>query len=660
MKKWVKILLWVVGVIVALLALVSLLGGPIAKGYVNRHGEQLTGRTVHVDHVGLNLFTGHVNIRGLNMYEDDGEAVFASFDTLDVKAHLLKLPFKTLYMKHIALSGLKAQILQEGERFNFNSLIEHFASDEEEKDTTPSNWTLKFYNVRLSHARVAYRDVASQKQWLLPDINMRVPGFVLGGKEESTGGLSIGFDDGGRLNIGASYDAHSSSFELNAHLTDFALENIEELLSDAIRTEGIDGTAEANITVKGSVSELLRSRIGGNVTLNGVALQCNDQKVATLKTLGVKVNNINLEANNYDISSVHLDGLEASYENWADHNTLSNLIVKKEAETPDSSDNVEHSAKTEKAKPLRFTVGQLTVSNCSLTYDDHTLPDPLHLPVTGISITASNINTAGENNARLRASLPGGGKLTVIWNGAIDNWKQHQDLVLSVKGLDMKQLSPWVVAYTGQPIEDGVFGLSSHNTIVNSNIEGENSIDIYKAKVGHRRKDVTPEQKLPLRTALYILKDKDDKIQLDVPVKGNVDSPEFNYMKAVWKTLGNLLVKVATSPVRAVGNALGFSDDELDFIAVDPTQHSLTSEQYHTLGKLAEAAQYDTSIVLTLERHLPADSTGRYEIIDKMIQEYLTDQGVSQRRIHMNEGKATDEKGRHGYTIGSKTKLIDE
>ena len=143
-------------------------------------------------------------------------------------------------------------------------------------------------------------------------------------------------------------------------------------------------------------------------------------------------------------------------------------------------------------------------------------------------------------------------------------------------------------------------------------------------------------------------------------MKGNVDSPEFNYMKAVWKTLGNLLVKVATSPVRAVGNALGFSDDELDFIAVDPTQHSLTSEQYHTLGKLAEAAQYDTSIVLTLERHLPADSTGRYEIIDKMIQEYLTDQGVSQRRIHMNEGKATDEKGRHGYTIGSKTNLIDE
>lgn len=657
MKKWVKILLWVVGVIVALLALVSLLGGPIAKGYVNHHGEQLTGRKVHVDHVGLNLFTGHANIRGLNLYEEDGEAVFAAFDTLDVKAHLLKLPFKTLYLKHITLTGLNANILQQGERFNFTSLIEHFASDETEKDTTPSDWTLKFYNVRLSHARVAYRDVAMQKQWMLPDVNLRVPGFVLGGKEESTGGLNIGFDDGGRLNIDAAYDAHHNSFELTANLTDFALENIEELLTDAIRTERIDGTAEAKITVKGKVSELLRSRIGGTVALNGIALRCDGQEVAALRALGVKVKNINLEDNSYDISSVTIDGLEATYETWADHNTLSDLIIKKESEQADSS---EYSEETVKAKPLRLSIGQLAVSNCSLTYDDHSLPDPLHLPVTGISINATNISTAGDNNARLRASLPGGGKLIVIWNGNIDNWKQHQDLLLSVKGLDMKQLSPWVVDYCGQPIEDGVFGLSSHNTIVNSNIEGRNSIDIYKAKVGHRRKDVNPEQKLPLRTALYILKDKDDKILLDVPVKGNVDNPEFNYMKALWKTLGNLLVKVATSPVRAIGNALGFGADELDFIAIDPTQHSLTSEQYHTLGKLAEAAQYDTSVVLTLERHLPADSTGRYEYLDKMIQEYLTEQGVSQRRIHMNEGDATDKEGRHGYTISSETKLIDE
>ena len=48
MKKIVKILLWIVGVVVALLLVVSLLAGPVAKGYVNSHGEDLTGRKVHV------------------------------------------------------------------------------------------------------------------------------------------------------------------------------------------------------------------------------------------------------------------------------------------------------------------------------------------------------------------------------------------------------------------------------------------------------------------------------------------------------------------------------------------------------------------------------------------------------------------------------------
>ena len=49
MKKGLRILLWVVGIVLALVIIVSLLAGPIAKGYVNGHGEELTGRKVHVE-----------------------------------------------------------------------------------------------------------------------------------------------------------------------------------------------------------------------------------------------------------------------------------------------------------------------------------------------------------------------------------------------------------------------------------------------------------------------------------------------------------------------------------------------------------------------------------------------------------------------------------
>ena len=117
MKKGFKLILWVVGIVLALLVIVSLLGGPLAKSYINRNGERLTGRHVAVKHVGLNLLTGHVAVQGLQIYEEDGVSSFAGFDTLDVRAYLLQLPFKTVNLRHITLSGLHANLMQDGERF---------------------------------------------------------------------------------------------------------------------------------------------------------------------------------------------------------------------------------------------------------------------------------------------------------------------------------------------------------------------------------------------------------------------------------------------------------------------------------------------------------------------------------------------------------------
>jgi hypothetical protein len=292
------------------------------------------------------------------------------------------------------------------------------------------------------------------------------------------------------------------------------------------------------------------------------------------------------------------------------------------------------------------------------------LPDDFHFPVTGLSISADDLTTAGGNNAQMRATLPGGGHLMVRWKGDIVNVKSYQDLFLTIKGLDMRQLSPWAVAYTGYPIEDGIFGLTTRLNITNSELDNNNKIDIFKAKVGDRRKDVDREVKIPLKAALYILKDKDDKILIDMPVSGNVDNPEFNYMKVVWKTLGNLLVKVATSPARALGSALGISDDELEFMAVEPDQHGLTSEQYHILSDLSTIAMSDPKVTITLTQQMPAsddEAAGkRAEWLNEQVRRYIAEQGVPEGRIVVVTGEAlTDPKAKAGYAITSEMNIED-
>ena len=672
MKKGLRILLWVVGIVLALVIIVSLLAGPIAKGYVNGHGEELTGRKVHVEHVGLNLLTGTVNVRGLDVYEDDGEEVFAGFDTLDVRAHLLQIPFKVLNLRHIMLSGLHANIIQEGKRFNFASLIEHFSSDDstEVEDTTPSGWVMKFYNINIRHASLNYDDMINHKGIHLPDINLSVPGFVLGGDEGSEGGLNIGFDKGGRLNVDANYDTKESLYHVDVNLEDFSVQNLDSYLADMLRYDDLRGSVNAHITADGNVNDIMKSSIGGTVAVNGVDLTGSKGPVASFDALTVKVNNINLDDNSFDIGEVRLNGLKATYEQWKEYSNISLLMPKKESQgvtlqsgIEEDDDKPAEEAKGKTGKPMQLHVGSLRVEDASVTYNDHTLPDEFHFPVTGLSVSADDLTTAGGNNAQVRATLPGGGHLMVRWRGDIVNWKNYQDLFLTIKGLDMRQISPWAVAYTGYPVEDGTFGLTTRLAVNNSELDNQNKIDIYKAKVGDRRKDISAEVKIPLKAALYILKDKDDKILIEMPVKGNIDNPEFNYMKVVWKTLGNLLVKVATSPARALGSALGINSDELEFMGVAPDQHGLTSEQYHILSDLSAIAQSDPRITITLTLHMPATDDAeaaakRNEWLNEQVARYVAEQGVPEGRIVVVTGEPlTDKKAKAGYAITSEMQI---
>ena len=108
-----------------------------------------------------------------------------------------------------------------------------------------------------------------------------------------------------------------------------------------------------------------------------------------------------------------------------------------------------------------------------------------------------------------------------------------------------------------------------------------------------------------MKVGLYILKDKDDKIQFDIPVHGNLKDPQFSVGKIIWKTVMNLLIKVALSPLKIVGNlastgagAIGLDLGKNDEIVIDATAKTFTSEQYAKASKMTEALSKDKNLKL--------------------------------------------------------------
>ena len=633
MKKWLKILLIILAVIIAIIALLLVLAAPVAKKYVNNHGTELIGREVHIDRLRLNALGGRVRIYGFTVYEEDAQTPFFEFDTLDVSVKLRRLLAQELHVRHITLAEPRVRIYQDGNRFNFSSIIDHFTANKDtaDRDTTPSEWRLGFYNIRLSEGVVYYADRQRHSEWDLKNLNLKVPGVYFDGSENTDAGLALQLADGGVLRTEASLNLDNNDFKVDLELEHFAISNLRAYLGERMQVGRMEGLLDAAIAVRGNLSEIMKMNISGTLGLAHVDVRDRkDVQALACNNLAVEVNRINLDENLFDIRRVAIDGLVSRFDRYNDGNNFTRLFAGNSAATvadevaselPQAEETTQPDTPPAPAKPMQFSLGSFALTNAQFTYADHTLPDAFEFPVTKLNVTAENVLTGGENKARIMAHLPHGGMAMVNWNGRIDEWKHSQHLALNIRNLQLKDFSPYSVAYLGYPFTDGTVSFSSENNIVYSQLNSQNKLDLFNPEVGDKRKDVDAKVSVPLKAALYILKDKDGKVQFDVPVSGNIDSPEFNYMKIVWKTLGNLIVKVATSPFRAVSKALGLSG-ELDYIAYDPLQTHFDSEQYSILNKISDVLRYDTNIVVTLEPQIDAEKCYKQQSLYLLKEEY--------------------------------------
>ena len=622
MRKILKIILMVVAGLLALLLLAlaagTLLGGRTAKNYVNSHCEELIGRQAHVDYVNVNLFTGRACIVGLEVMEEDGSTRFAKFDTLDVAVSLLRLLGKRVQVRHVTLAGFDAHIVQDSTRFNFSSIIDHFQRDsaevEEVEDTTPSGWVVSLHKIRLAENSMLYEDRPRGSHLGFHHLNLLVPDFVIGGSESTDAALTLTLAEGGELSAYPNYDASTGNFAMGLSLTGFTLDQLKPYLVNRTYIEAIKGSLALDATAEGNIAHFIETAIAAKVSLGNVAIvDSSKAEVVSLKGLNVEMRKMVLSQRLFDIGNIVLDGLTAKYELFADSsNTLSRLLVPSHADTTAMRTEEAESATVADSlptPPLQLHVGHLDIHNVNFTYADHTMPTDFVFPVTDLSVESVGVTASGSNNARLRANLPNGATLSADWKGDIGQWKRNLVLELSLKGLHLTDLSPYMVAYFGMPFSDGIFGFTSLNSIVNSRLEGNNHIDIFKPTLGEKLPEVTPRLRLPVKAALYVMKDKDGKVLLDIPVKGNVDNPEFNYMKLVWKALGNLIVKVATSPARLLK---GMKDEgEELFVPIDWDEEGFTSEQIYLIDQVADLAKKDEKVVLVFELQTRPNSKGK-------------------------------------------------
>lgn len=179
----------------------------------------------------------------------------------------------------------------------------------------------------------------------------------------------------------------------------------------------------------------------------------------------------------------------------------------------------------------------------------------------------------------------------------------NTDLSVVFKNIDMVSASPYAMKFAGYKIAEGKISLDLQYKVRKHMLEGQNQVIIDKLTLGDRI-DSPDALKLPLELALAILKDSDGRIDLGLPVSGNMDDPQFSYGALVWKAIGNVLTKIVTSPFRALGNLLGVGGDKLESIDFDAGSAVLLPPEQEKLQQVAK--------VLASRKQLTLSVPGQY------------------------------------------------
>jgi len=97
---------------------------------------------------------------------------------------------------------------------------------------------------------------------------------------------------------------------------------------------------------------------------------------------------------------------------------------------------------------------------------------------------------------------------------------------------------------------------------------------------------------LPVKLAVALLADSNGVIDIDLPIGGSLNDPQFSFGSLVWKVITNLVGKALTAPFSLIANALGgggAANDELSNVAFAPGSSVLSPSATEGLDQVAKA-----------------------------------------------------------------------
>lgn len=223
-----------------------------------------------------------------------------------------------------------------------------------------------------------------------------------------------------------------------------------------------------------------------------------------------------------------------------------------------------------------------TTGKSSIYIKDNSISPALQRSLDIDTLSLRNLNTQKKDQATVLALKARNGKYATLTSD-ITIWPLADKLTLKsdvvIREAELPPYSSYIASVLGYQIDSGQLDLDLKLNADNGVLNGNSHIVLREFDLGGRKESSSAIKAgaVPLNIAVGILKDRDNNIDLDIPLSGDIEKPEFGWQdflllpvrKALYSASSTYLMQTFI-PYANVISIAQFAGDQLLKIRVEP------------------------------------------------------------------------------------------
>ncbi|WP_137888311.1 DUF748 domain-containing protein [Pseudomonas sp. 2FE] len=430
--------------------------------------------------------------------------------------------------------------------------------------------------------------------------------------------LDTGLGKQGKLNVAGQVNLSPISAKLQVATRDIDLRVAQAYLAPFVHLELRSGLLGSDLAVDLQSTEPLAFGVTGRAEVNQL------HSLDTLKERDfVKWQQLVLDGLSYQhgdslvIAKVSLAQPYARFLINEDRSTnVSDLLI------PQPADPQAQPAAA--GKPLGIHLGEISINDGSANFADFSLTPNFATAIQQLNGQIGPLDSRNPKPAKvdIKGKVDRYAPVSILGNLNPFDPLDSLDLTTSFKHVELTTLTPYSGKFAGYRIRKGRINLDLHYRIEKGQLNAENKLVVEKLQLGEQV-DSPDAVDLPIRLAVALLKDSEGKIEIELPVSGDLNNPEFSVMPIVWQTLRNLVLRAAQAPFKFIGGLVGGgSDVDLSTVQFAAGSDALDGNAESALSTLSAALKERPGLRLEVEGLSAAKSDGPLLAQQRLQREY--------------------------------------